>query len=164
MASTSRPVLKMLGLILSGSAMAGAPGPDPFHPREPVPRAVLAEQRGGLLNADGLKVTVGLESLVRINGNVESRDRIRVPDLSGDTAQRLFSGDRVQIVQNGPGNSLPADLADSISGMGTVIQNSLDNQTIQHLKALNIDISGLEGYREGQLGARVQTQILDSLR
>ncbi len=106
---------------------------------------------------------MGLESLVRINGEPRTRSRVQVPDLSG-LEGGLSLDSQVQVVQNGPGSTLPADLTDGVSGIGAFIQNTLNDQTVQHLKSLNIDISGVEALRQAQLGDRLNSQLLDSLR
>jgi hypothetical protein len=129
-----------------------------------LPDPALAEQRGGFINAEGLKVAVGLESLVRINDEVRSEVALQLPDLTELAKGTANIGARVQVIHNGRGNALPEGFADRMSGLGTVIQNSLDDQVIQNLKAMNIEISGVRSLRNGQLKARINSQIVESLR
>ena len=154
-----------LGLVLlaASAGPAGAAAPAAWA-GPPVPETVLAEQRGGFINAEGLKVSVGLESLVRINDERRSQLSVQLPDLSQVAKGTAELSSQLQVIQNGPGSTLSADAGDQLSGLGTVIQNTLDNQLIQNLKALNIEIGGLQSQRHSQIKSRINTQIVESLR
>jgi len=130
----------------------------------PVPAQALEEQRGGFINANGLKVSVGLESLVRINDELRSNVQVQLPDLTRLAREGGTLGSQVEVIQNGPGNTLPSDLQDRLSGLGTVIQNSLNDQVIQNLKSMNIEISGLRGANTSQIKSRITTHMVESLR
>jgi hypothetical protein len=130
----------------------------------PVPAQTLEEQRGGFINAEGLKVSVGLESLVRINNELRSNVTVQLPNLTELAREGGTLGSQVEVVQNGPGNTLPSDLQNRISGLGTVIQNSLNDQVIQNLKSLNIEISGIRRANTSQIKSQITTQLVESLR
>lgn len=96
--------------------------------------AVLDATRGGFTNGDGLAVSLGIDRLVSINGEVVARTRIDVADLARisaeqarQTSQALSS---VKLVQNGDANIYRAgDLGAALGGI--VVQNSLNNQQIR---------------------------------
>ena len=148
-------------LLLAGAAPTGAA---PAWGDEAIPDRELARMRGGFINAEGLKIDVGLESLVRVNGELRSAVDVQLPDLTELATGAGGLASQLEVIQNGPGNSLPGNLADQVSGLGTVIQNSLNDQVIQNLKSLNIDIRGYRGLGDAQLKGRIQSQIIDSLR
>jgi hypothetical protein len=153
-----------LGLFLLLSGQVAASGVLPGGWGGPVPEKILEKQRGGFINANGLKVSVGLESLVRINDELRSNVQVQLPDLTRLAREGGSLGSRVEIVQNGPGNTLPSDLQDRLSGLGTVIQNSLNDQVIQNLKSMNIEISGLRGANTSQIKSQITTHMVESLR
>ena len=125
---------------------------------------MLAQQRGGFIDENGLKITVGLESLVRVNGELRSQLQVQLPDLAQLAKAGTTLNGQMAVVQNGTGNSLPADLGNQVSGLSTFIQNSLDDQVIQNLKSLNIEISGLQGVKRSQIKQRINNQLVESLR
>lgn len=151
-----------LFVLLSGPVAVSA-GPL-AHWGSPLPAQTLEKQRGGFINAEGLKVSVGLESLVRINEELRSNVQVQLPDLTRLAREGGSLGSRVEIVQNGPGNTLPSDLQDRLSGLGTVIQNRLNDQVIQNLKSMNIEISGLRGANTSQIKSQITTHMVESLR
>jgi len=50
------------------------------------------------------------------------------------------------------------------SGLHTVIQNSLDNQTIQSIKVINVEIANLRALQNVGLNNRVHTGLIEALR
>lgn len=91
----------------------------------------LDTMRGGFTDASGLAISLGIERLVTINGDLVSRTNFQIANLSkitGDEARQAHEAlNSVQLVQNGAGNIASADVA---GGRGTFIQNSLNNQAI----------------------------------
>ena len=96
--------------------------------------AVLEATRGGFTNGDGLAVSLGIDRLVSINGEVVARTRIDIADLgriSADQARQTSQAlSSVKLVQNGDANIYRAgDLGAALGGI--VVQNSLSNQQIR---------------------------------
>lgn len=96
--------------------------------------AVLDATRGGFTNSDGLAVSLGIDRLVSINGEVVARTRIDIADLgriSADQARQTSQAlSSVKLVQNGDANIYRAgDLGAALGGI--VVQNSLSNQQIR---------------------------------
>jgi hypothetical protein len=83
---------------------------------------------------DGLQVSLGIERLVSINGEVMARTRINISDLNHlNEAQLRQTGDAlssVKLIQNGSENIYQA--GSTIHGAGgTVSQNTLNDQLIR---------------------------------
>jgi hypothetical protein len=156
--------LGLLGLASLGLTAGASAAPAPPGWGQALPERVLAQQRGGFIDENGLKITVGLESLVRVNGELRSQLQVQLPDLAQLAKAGTTLNGQMAVVQNGTGNSLPADLGSQVSGLSTFIQNSLDDQVIQNLKSLNIEISGLQGLSRSQIKQRVNGQLVESLR
>ncbi len=88
----------------------------------------LSQQRGGFILPNGMVVNISLERLIFLNGIETASSFIQFP-IDGT------------LIQNGSGN-LGQDLAGSV--LGSIIQNSLDDQTIRNINEVNIEISNLQ--------------------
>src|SRR5690349_21685935 len=77
--------------VVTGVAAAadGQAPADPFDPANAVDSATLDEARGGFVTPAGLVVTLGLERLVSINGNVVERTELQLGDIG-----KLASGEQ----------------------------------------------------------------------
>ena len=105
----------------------------------------LEQLRGGFDVGGGLLVSFGITRTVYINGALVTETTLNIGQLSQLTsAQALqLKGqlNGLNLVQNGPGNSVPANLANI--GAGTVIQNTLNNQQINVQTMINASSNGL---------------------
>lgn len=99
------------------------------EPWIPVPADRLEAARGGFTTPAGLELSLGIERMVLINGQVVSRTSIQIADLraigSAEAAQVRDALASATLVQNGAGNVYSGDAA------GTFIQNSLSDQVIR---------------------------------
>lgn len=136
-----------IGCVLALCAVAlhsGAEPQDAFSSENAVAPADLGELRGGFTTDTGLAVSLGLERIVTINGNVADSSRIDFGDLGSLTAGRTtLSADaasQLRIIQNG-GGAVGVDFGPSALG-GTVIQNSLNNQLINNATIINASVEG----------------------
>lgn len=111
-----------------------------------VDEATLAQQRGGFTMAGGLEVSLGIERLVAINGEVVSRTSLHVADighLSAEQARQTGAAlSAVKLIQNGSENIYLAGFADTTVG-GTVIQNTLSGQRIDSRTIINASVNSL---------------------
>jgi len=147
--------IKLAGMLLAGAAGAtGAdatpPGPQgsafvsaPFGAAEPVARESLDGYRGGFVTDTGLAVSLGIERIVTINGNVADSSRIELGDLGGLTSGRtVLSADaanQMRLIQNG-GGTFNVEFGQNALG-ATVIQNSLNNQLINNATIINASVN-----------------------
>jgi hypothetical protein len=111
----------------AASARAGAP----FTPDAAVGEAELDGARGGFTTVSGLAVSLGIERIVTVDGQVAARTELRLGDLG-----RLLKGTADlpaqtggQLAQTAAGAGLAIRLGpDALSG--TVVQNSLNDRAI----------------------------------
>ena len=95
---------------------------------------ILDGARAGFTRSDGLMVSLGIDRLVSINGDVVAHSRIDIADLgrvSADQARQTSDAlSSVKLVQNGAANIYrAADLGAALGGI--VVQNSLNDQAIR---------------------------------
>lgn len=100
----------------------------------PVDEEQLDQMRGGFSLPGGLQVSLGIERLVSINGEVVARTSIDIANLNHLSAeQRLQTSEAlssVKLIQNGSDNIYrPGDTSGTVGGV--VIQNTLNDQLIQ---------------------------------
>lgn len=151
------------------SAFGAEDAADPFTHSQAVSDPELEELRGGFLTSDGLEIRFGLEQIVLVDGTLATRSSLNLSSLSQSnsaTAPQLFDQNKlVQIVQNGDHNHISADVAQNFSaGLMTVIQNSLDAQTIQNLTVLNVGVSNMSVIPQRALGNAIDLGLTSILR
>ena len=136
-----------IGLVLASAAIATqglAGGQDnPFSSGNAVASSTLDDYRGGFVTDNGLAVTLGIERIVTINGNVAERSQLDLGDLgrltSGQSSLTADTANQVRLIQNG-GGTFNVQMGDSTLG-GTVIQNSLSNQLINNQTIINASVN-----------------------
>ena len=111
-----------------------------------VDAAVLGQLRGGLSIAGGLQVSLGIERIVTINGEVQSRTSFQLTDIARLSEQqatltRAALSD-VKLIQNGGANMALAALPDASLG-GTIIQNSLSGQHIDTRTLITASVNSM---------------------
>jgi hypothetical protein len=133
--STYLPVLL---LSIAGAASAG-----PFDPANAVDSATLDQARGGFITPDGLVVTLGLERLVTINGNVVERTQMQLGDIGklarGEGAISREALGELRLIQNGDVRTMAGN-AQNLLG-GTIIQNTLNDQSIRNQTSINATVN-----------------------
>lgn len=113
---------------------------------QPVDDALLAEARGGFEMGGGLVMSLGIERVVSINGDVTSSSAFNIADLSKLNAEQAglagtqFSS--LNLLQNGAGNSFLATLPQTVGA--TVIQNSLNDQVLATRTIINTSVNSSE--------------------
>jgi hypothetical protein len=136
-----------IGLVLASAAIATqglAGGQDnPFSSENAVASNTLDDYRGGFVTDNGLAVTLGIERIVTINGNVAERSQLDLGDLgrltSGRSSLTADTANQVRLIQNG-GGTFNVQMGDTTLG-GTVIQNSLSNQLINNQTIINASVN-----------------------
>lgn len=165
---------------MAPAVLAAAPWPG----GAPVADAQLAQMRGGFVG-EGFRIDFSLESVVRVNGELRARTVLQLPLGHGPargaaTRPAVASsghlgrpsagavGRGVQLVQNGAGNA--AQLGRLLPGLGRVpevgmiVQNTLDNQTLQTFRILNVDVAGAARLQSIGAQRRIDAAIVQSLR
>jgi hypothetical protein len=124
-----------LWLALAGcGAPAAAGAAEPAGGWIPVNDAQLERMRGGFTTPTGLAVSLGIDRLVSINGNVVARTSFDIADLNHmSQEQARLTRDAlssVKLIQNGGDNIYQAGESTRAIG-GVVIQNTLNDQLIR---------------------------------
>lgn len=113
----------------------------------PVDQSVLEETRGGFTFDSGLKVTLGIERAVSINGVVVSHTSLQLGDIGRLTPlqaeQTREALSTVNLIQNGRDNIYLAEMGPQTLG-STVIQNSLNDQLIQTHTVIHSSVNSME--------------------
>jgi hypothetical protein len=130
----------------------------------------LDDVRGGFELADSnLKFSFGIERAVFINGELVSTTVLNLRDLqwtSGGKAPDALTngvpGAAASVIQNGAGNSAPAQIGASMAG--TVVQNTLNNQNIQTVTTINAAVNSAQVLRSMSVQSAVQNGVISSLR
>jgi hypothetical protein len=119
-------------LALAGCAVPAAAAPDEGWTA--VDEAQLDSTRGGFSTEGGLLVSLGIERLVSINGNIVARTNIDIADLNHLSAEQARQTrdalSSVKLIQNGSDNIYQAGESPRVIG-GVVIQNTLNDQLIR---------------------------------
>lgn len=140
---TVRIGLLLASAALATRALAGAQN-DPFSAANAVEPATLDGLRGGFTTDNGLTVTLGLERIVTINGNVAEHSQLDFGDLGRLTSgQATLSPDamgQLRLIQNGAGSDFSVQMGPNTLG-GTVIQNSLNDQLIRNQTIINASVN-----------------------
>jgi hypothetical protein len=104
----------------------------------------LDTMRGGFTDGAGLAISLGIERLVTINGDLVSRTSFQIANMNNITADEARQAhealNSVRLVQNGANNFAGADVA---GGRGTFIQNSLSNQAIGTQTIINSSVNSM---------------------
>jgi hypothetical protein len=133
--------LFLAGAAIAGQGLAGARD-NAFDPAQAVDAAVLDGLRGGFVTPGGLVVSLGIERIVSINGNVLERSQLELGDLGSLTSgTSKLAGDagQVRLIQNGS-SAVNVDLGRNVLG-GTLIQNSLNDQLISNQTIINASVN-----------------------
>jgi hypothetical protein len=111
----------------------------------PVEQAALERCRGGFTNASGLEFSLGIDRFVTINGDVVAHTTLQIGDVRALTTEQaqafrdsLSTGG---IIQNGANNSYFGSLDSAAAG--TLVQNSLNDQTIRTQTIINSTVNSL---------------------
>jgi hypothetical protein len=134
--------LLLASAAIAGPGLAGAPD-DVFDPAKAVEPAALDALRGGFETPGGLAVSLGIERIVTINGNVAERSQLNLGDLgsltSGMSKVSAEADGQDRLIQNGLATA-NVQLGRDVLG-GTLIQNSLNDQLISNQTIINASVN-----------------------
>jgi hypothetical protein len=123
----------------------------------------LGDMRGGIMIGGGMNVAVGLTRIATVNGEERYANTLQLGDLAhGLDAASLGNVNRL-LIQNGPGNVfLPSAFGSTLGGLGTVVQNSLDDQNIRTSTIYDVSIQDVGRAVQGLSATRALTDSLNS--
>lgn len=105
--------------------------------------AALDAVRGGFGYGDNLLVTLGIDRLVQVNGQVVEQSTLQFGDvgkLASGQAQLSGDGAGTRLIQNGQPGQLVTGLPAGALG-GTIIQNSLSDQAIHSQTTIRASVN-----------------------
>lgn len=123
---------------------------------------VLDTVRGGFETSAGMRVAFGIERAVFVNGVLASVTTVNVADLGQLSGRGVAEGATVAVIQNGPNNTFVTH-ASNAGALATVIQNSLDNQTIRAVTTINATVNSMEMLRTARMGQSLRDTMVHSL-
>ena len=118
----------ILVLMFAAAPVRAAAPPHPFTAAAAVGPAELDGARGGFTTASGVAVSLGIERIVTVDGQVVARSELRLGDLG-----RLAGGAAHVPAQGQAAGRLAeagAGLAIRLGADGTVVQNGLSDRAI----------------------------------
>jgi hypothetical protein len=137
-----RICLLLASAAIAGQGLAGA-AENAFDPAQAVDPAALDELRGGFVTPGGLAVSLGIERIVTINGNVADRSQLDFGDLgsltSGRSQASADTAGQVRVIQNGTA-TMNVQLGRDVLA-GSFIQNSLNDQLISNQTIINASVN-----------------------
>jgi hypothetical protein len=136
-----------------------------------VDTASLDDVRGGFeLEGSSLKFTIGIERAVYINGNLVATNVLNLKDLQSNAggtsvaAAAPAAPSGALVVQNGPAGTNYVAPQVAQNPTATVIQNSLNDQTIHHRTTINASVNSMQTVRAMSVANAIQYGIVSSLR
>jgi hypothetical protein len=130
-------------LLLAVTAAAPAVAQQPFVTPNAVDPLLLDDIRGGFAYGDDLLVTLGIDRLIKINGNVVEQSTLQLGDVGKlASGEARLAGDSLQgtrLIQNGQAQ-LASGIASGALG-GTVIQNTLNDQMISNQTTIRASVN-----------------------
>ena len=107
--------------------------------------ATLDRTRGGFTTAAGLSLSLGIERMVSINGEVVSHTNFQIADVgnisSGEARRAHDAINSATLVQNGANNFVVGDPLSA--SRGTFVQNSLNGQTISSQTIISSSVNSM---------------------
>lgn len=128
--------------------------------------AELAAQRGGMRLSDTLDISFGIERQILINGELQTSFTLRIDSLAAVIASTNMANELpppITLVQNGNGNVFASFPAMGGGLPATVVQNSLDRQSIETINVINATLPNLTAMRQMGLEATLRNFLPPTL-
>jgi hypothetical protein len=129
----------------------------------------LDKVRGGFDAGNGLQISFGIERAVYINGSLVTTTSLNVSDLGkvvgGQAAvtSAVAGSSNLTLIQNGAGNTFITGPV-SAATLGTVVQNTLNDQKIQSVTSINATVNSLQMVKAQNFEASMRGALIDALR
>ncbi|MGH8719952.1 MAG: hypothetical protein ACREV0_13605 [Burkholderiales bacterium] len=168
---------RVLATLLAASLVGGVFAGNSYFFGDPIKDVELDKLRGGLTlptSAGQLNLSFGIERMVVINDELIAVTQMLIPELT--SAMRKGGGNAgagtvkaagfapVVVIQTGPGNTAMPDIAQLNAAIGTVIQNTLNQQHIQTSTVITVTANSMELTRAMALQAATSQALIFSLR
>lgn len=128
----------------------------------PVAADVLDQARGGFTMPGGLELSLGIERMVLINGEIVARTNVQIADIRAvSPAEALAARDALAtttLVQNGSGAVFSGD-----GSGGTFIQNSLSDQVIRSQTVISSTVNSTSLLKDINFNQSVRDAALQTV-
>lgn len=158
----------LMAALLAGACTAAlAAGKAPVINAEewaPVDTGTLDNARGGFEVPGGLNISLGIERVVSINGEVLSRTNVAIPDVGNMTAAQVAAASEAlgtaRLIQVGGSNFAPSDIG--LGGGATFVQNTLDNQAILAQTTISSTVNSMALIKDLNFHSTIRDAIVRS--
>ena len=125
---------------------------------------VLDNLRGGFEIAGGLSLSLGIERVVSVNGEILARTNIAIPDLAamtGDQARLAQNAlGAAQLIQIGGNNYAAADL--NLPNGATLLQNTLNGQDIRTATTITSTVNSMSLLKDMNFQSTIRDAVVRS--
>ena len=143
---------------------AAAPGAGLDAAWTPVDDATLDSKRGGFEIPGGLNISLGIERVVSVNGEVLSRTNVAIPDVATMNADQLMQArdalGTARLIQIGGSNFAPNDIG--LGSGATLVQNSLDHQAIMARTTISSTVNSMALIKDINFHSTIRDAIVRS--
>ncbi len=131
--SISAPIFAQINSAVAD--ISSAEDAQTFEDLEAVDNQVLDKMRGGFVSPEGIKVDVGVGKAIFVDGMLQLQDSFTANNIH-------FNGKSVSAVE----------LQNIDSNVQTIIQNNIDNKTIQSFTVVDVNVKNVGGFLEAMRG------------
>lgn len=157
-----RAILATLVAGVCGAALAQ--GTAPVDTWQAVDTATLDAQRGGFETPGGLNLSLGIERVVSVNGEVLSRTNVAIADMATMNADQLLQAraalGSTQLIQLGGNNFAASELG--LPNGATLIQNSLNNQAIRAHTTITSTVNSMSLIKDLNFHSTIREAVVRS--
>jgi hypothetical protein len=152
--------------LLTLAAMTTAHAGEPAVPAlgQPVAPASLDAARGGFEVAGGLSLSLGIERVVSVNGDILARTNIAIPDLSAMTADQARMAQEAlgaaRMIQIGGNNYAATDL--NLPNGATLLQNTLSGQDIRTATTISSTVNSMSLLKDINFQSTIRDAVVRS--
>lgn len=118
--------------------------------------ATLSSLRGGFIDRHGFQIHFRLENLVAIDGMLKVHNRLEIP--WGDSRPQVE-----RLVQD-TADTGGVRLTLANQGLATLIQNTLNDKFIDHMRIINVELRSPGGLAGIGAISRIQAGLISALR
>lgn len=156
--------LALLGVLAGALPCAQAAGPAVPVLGTPLAAASLDAARGGFEVAGGLSISLGIERVVSVNGDIMARTNIAIPDLAAMTAEQArLTQDALgaaRMIQIGGNNYAAADL--NLPNGATLLQNTLNGQDIRTATTISSTVNSMSLIKDINFQSTIRDAVVRS--
>jgi hypothetical protein len=154
----------LLGLLTGALPLAQATEPVVPVLGKPVAATMLDAARGGFEVAGGLALSLGIERVVSVNGEIMARTNIAIPDLAAMTAEQArLTQDALgaaRMIQIGGNNYAAADL--NLPNGATLVQNTLSGQDIRTATTISSTVNSMSLIKDINFQSTIRDAVVRS--